>query len=81
MKTQPATGETYPKSDLFNKAAQAFKKWGVSWDAVGAYNAGFKKTPRQAARRYEYAKKIHYYYTAIKASKRTSSKDQKIAMN
>ncbi|MBD7309318.1 lytic transglycosylase, partial [Klebsiella pneumoniae] len=23
----------------------------------------------------------HYYYTAIKASKRTSSKDQKIAMN
>ncbi|UYW08194.1 hypothetical protein C7K65_29395 (plasmid) [Klebsiella pneumoniae subsp. pneumoniae] len=43
--------------------------------------AGFKKTPRQAARRYEYAKKIHYYYTAIKASKRTSSKDQKIAMN
>ncbi|HBZ9001905.1 TPA: lytic transglycosylase, partial [Klebsiella pneumoniae] len=53
----------------------------VSWDAVGAYNAGFKKTPRQAARRYEYAKKIHYYYTAIKASKRTSSKDQKIAMN
>ena len=46
-----------------------------------AYNAGFKKTPRQAARRYEYAKKIHYYYTAIKASKRTSSKDQKIAMN
>ncbi|HCD1773389.1 TPA: lytic transglycosylase, partial [Klebsiella pneumoniae] len=25
--------------------------------------------------------KIHYYYTAIKASKRTSSKDQKIAMN
>ncbi|HBR4028683.1 TPA: small membrane protein [Klebsiella pneumoniae] len=21
MKTQPATGETYPKSDLFNKAA------------------------------------------------------------
>ncbi|MDE4725618.1 lytic transglycosylase, partial [Klebsiella pneumoniae] len=40
-----------------------------------------KKTPRQAARRYEYAKKIHYHYTAIKASKRTSSKDQKIAMN
>ncbi|MBK4933201.1 lytic transglycosylase, partial [Klebsiella pneumoniae] len=46
-----------------------------------AYNAGFKKTPRKAARRYEYAKKIHYHYTAIKASKRTSSKDQKIAMN
>ncbi|WP_418930425.1 YsaB family lipoprotein [Escherichia coli] len=25
MKTQPATGETYPKSDLFNKAAQRVK--------------------------------------------------------
>ncbi|HHT3563737.1 TPA: hypothetical protein ACTYW6_005371, partial [Klebsiella pneumoniae] len=24
LKTQPATGETYPKSDLFNKAAQSF---------------------------------------------------------
>ncbi|MFK4989179.1 hypothetical protein, partial [Klebsiella pneumoniae] len=23
LKTQPATGETYPKSDLFNKAQQA----------------------------------------------------------
>ncbi|WP_249275870.1 hypothetical protein [Klebsiella pneumoniae] len=25
MKTQPATGETYPKSDLFNKAIVCFK--------------------------------------------------------
>ncbi|WP_112886926.1 putative hemolysin [Escherichia coli] len=25
MKTQPATGETYPKSDLFNKAPEAPK--------------------------------------------------------
>ncbi|WP_196611378.1 IS3 family transposase [Klebsiella pneumoniae] len=25
MKTQPATGETYPKSDLFNKAPEEFK--------------------------------------------------------
>ncbi|OEI04218.1 lytic transglycosylase, partial [Escherichia coli] len=23
--------------------AIAFKKWGVSWEAVGAYNAGFRK--------------------------------------
>ncbi|MEK8409728.1 hypothetical protein P2N86_16540, partial [Escherichia coli] len=23
LKTQPATGETYPKSDLFNKAAKS----------------------------------------------------------
>ncbi|MBN8003332.1 PerC family transcriptional regulator [Klebsiella pneumoniae] len=26
MKTQPATGETYPKSDLFNKAEEDVKK-------------------------------------------------------
>ncbi|WP_217907541.1 hypothetical protein, partial [Klebsiella pneumoniae] len=25
LKTQPATGETYPKSDLFNKAAYCLK--------------------------------------------------------
>ncbi|MFL1523357.1 hypothetical protein, partial [Klebsiella quasipneumoniae] len=26
LKTQPATGETYPKSDLFNKASRSHKK-------------------------------------------------------
>ncbi|MEG6412896.1 hypothetical protein QCN14_25020, partial [Enterobacter roggenkampii] len=26
LKTQPATGETYPKSDLFNKAILSLKK-------------------------------------------------------
>ncbi|MDV0916355.1 hypothetical protein RZP48_25030, partial [Enterobacter asburiae] len=26
LKTQPATGETYPKSDLFNKAIQCLKE-------------------------------------------------------
>ncbi|WP_413702846.1 hypothetical protein, partial [Raoultella ornithinolytica] len=26
LKTQPATGETYPKSDLFNKAPLSLKK-------------------------------------------------------
>lgn len=61
--------------------AQAFKKWGVSWDAVGAYNAGFKKTPRQATRRYEYAKKIHHFYTEIKASKRQQGQEPKTVMN
>ncbi|EEG6255412.1 TraR/DksA family transcriptional regulator [Salmonella enterica subsp. enterica serovar Infantis] len=30
MKTQPATGETYPKSDLFNKAAARVKHCGAS---------------------------------------------------
>ncbi|MGH4513922.1 hypothetical protein ACRFDU_15595, partial [Klebsiella pneumoniae] len=26
LKTQPATGETYPKSDLFNKASKIIQK-------------------------------------------------------
>ncbi|MCM8490992.1 hypothetical protein M7959_07750, partial [Enterobacter hormaechei subsp. xiangfangensis] len=47
LKTQPATGETYPKSDLFNKAllgacvalivipfAQKFKGLGIEWEKV-----------------------------------------------
>ncbi|MCE0073681.1 hypothetical protein LVS63_22725, partial [Klebsiella pneumoniae] len=29
LKTQPATGETYPKSDLFNKAYFLFHHCGV----------------------------------------------------
>lgn len=49
--------------------AIAFKKWGVSWDAVGAYNAGFAKTEKQAIKRYRYATKIHATYLAIKDRK------------
>ncbi|ROI38869.1 transglycosylase SLT domain-containing protein [Escherichia coli] len=36
--------------------AIAFKKWGVSWEAVGAYNAGFRKTERQNQRRLAFKK-------------------------
>lgn len=57
--------------------AIAFKKWGVSWDAVGAYNAGFAKTEKQAIKRYHYAAKIHATYLVIKDSK---SKNIKTAM-
>lgn len=57
--------------------AIAFKKWGVSWDAVGAYNAGFAKTEKQAIKRYRYATKIHATYLAIKESQ---SKSVKTAM-
>lgn len=46
--------------------AIAFKKWGVSWDAVGAYNAGFAKTKKQSIKRYRYAAKIHATYQSIK---------------
>jgi hypothetical protein len=38
--------------------ALAFKKWGVSWEAVGAYNAGFRRTDRQAMRRLAYARRL-----------------------
>lgn len=49
--------------------ATAFKKWGVSWEAVGAYNAGFRKTERQNQRRLAYASDIYRIYTGIKSSK------------
>lgn len=53
--------------------AIAFKKWGRNWQAVGAYNAGFKKTERQALRRYVYAKKIEATYRAIKESNKINA--------
>ncbi|WP_446924377.1 AtzH-like domain-containing protein [Klebsiella pneumoniae] len=38
MKTQPATGETYPKSDLFNKARQqqTWVRFPYGWRIVAA---------------------------------------------
>ncbi|EEL3200007.1 transglycosylase SLT domain-containing protein [Salmonella enterica subsp. enterica serovar Typhimurium] len=50
--------------------AIAFKKWGANWQAVGAYNAGFKLSKKQATRRYMYARRIEYTYLAIKANKK-----------
>ncbi|MEA3607915.1 hypothetical protein VBK27_22945, partial [Enterobacter hormaechei] len=43
LKTQPATGETYPKSDLFNKASGPLKRqqqdpdnyWDDCWNPGG----------------------------------------------
>ena len=49
--------------------AIAFKKWGVSWEAVGAYNAGFRKSERQNRRRLAYASDVYRIYTGIKSSK------------
>lgn len=49
--------------------AIAFKKWGVSWEAVGAYNAGFRRNERQDQRRLAYASDIYRIYTGIKSSK------------
>lgn len=53
--------------------AQAFTKWGVSWQSVGAYNAGFRKNDTQAIRRFKYASKIEATYRAIKSTRQTSS--------
>lgn len=46
--------------------AQAFNKWGPTWEAVGAYNAGFAGTPKQHFRRMAYAKKIYTVYRQLK---------------
>ncbi|HBV9945420.1 TPA: transglycosylase SLT domain-containing protein [Klebsiella aerogenes] len=50
--------------------AIAFKKWGINWQAVGAYNAGFKQSDTQALRRYSYATKIEATYKAIKENRK-----------
>jgi soluble lytic murein transglycosylase-like protein len=57
--------------------AQAFNRWGVSWQSVGAYNAGFRKSEKQALRRYQYASRIASTYHAIKHSKNIASAESK----
>lgn len=46
--------------------AIAFKRWGYSWRAVGAYNAGFRETEVQEKKRQKYAKEIQAIYIDIK---------------
>ncbi|MGM8843353.1 transglycosylase SLT domain-containing protein [Enterobacter hormaechei subsp. steigerwaltii] len=60
--------------------AIAFKKWGVNWQAVGAYNAGFKLSEKQAIRRYMYARRIESTYLAIKAHKKKNGSQTEIAL-
>ncbi|MFK9245163.1 hypothetical protein ACJEI1_18855, partial [Escherichia coli] len=40
LKTQPATGETYPKSDLFNKASSSSERKSVNsfWSISNSLN-------------------------------------------
>ncbi|WP_366208636.1 hypothetical protein [Klebsiella pneumoniae] len=48
MKTQPATGETYPKSDLFNKAGEKNTWWtkvGVAFPHHGKSGLNIVLTP------------------------------------
>lgn len=49
--------------------ALAFNEFGENWDAVGAYNAGFKKSTRQHERRTQYARKVHATYKLLKSLK------------
>ncbi|HAK4778126.1 TPA: transglycosylase SLT domain-containing protein [Salmonella enterica] len=49
--------------------ARAFNKWGPTWEAVGAYNAGFSQTQKQHLRRLRYARKIFSVYREIKQVK------------
>lgn len=46
--------------------ALAFKKFGITWEAVGAYNAGFSRSSIQAERRQSYAKDVRRIYTILK---------------
>ncbi|ELD0488139.1 transglycosylase SLT domain-containing protein [Escherichia coli] len=46
--------------------SKGFKKWGEGWNAVGAYNAGFKKDLNHIRKRYQYSKKVYRYYVEIK---------------
>lgn len=45
--------------------AIAFKRWGYSWRAVGAYNAGFRETEKQEKKRQNYAQEIQIIYYNI----------------
>ncbi|HEN3645034.1 transglycosylase SLT domain-containing protein [Yersinia enterocolitica] len=49
--------------------AIAFKRWGVNWDAVGAYNAGFKKDDKQDMKRRQYAQEVNQIYMRYKNNK------------
>lgn len=44
----------------------AFNKWGMTWEAVGAYNAGFARTPAQHKRRMNYAQQVRMRYLRLK---------------
>lgn len=54
--------------------AIAFKRWGYSWRAVGAYNAGFRDSAEQEEKRKKFAGEVQDIYTRIKAGRITSSK-------
>lgn len=44
------------------------RHFGYSWDAVGAYNAGYAKTPETQALRQKYIQKVAPHYQNLKMS-------------
>ncbi|EKC7686109.1 lytic transglycosylase domain-containing protein [Salmonella enterica] len=48
---------------------QNFKKMGRTWNAVGAYNTGFKSGLKFVRKRYQYSREIFFIYHDIKSKK------------
>jgi len=44
---------------------KGFDKWGRTWRAVGAYNAGFDNSQRQEKKRYRYALDVRNIYVRL----------------
>ena len=49
--------------------AHAIKRLGYNWDAVGAYYAGFSKSPEQSEKRRWYAERVKSTYHQLKQKK------------
>ncbi|HAT2492372.1 TPA: transglycosylase SLT domain-containing protein [Aeromonas hydrophila] len=63
--------------------AIAIKRLGYNWEAVGAFYAGFEKSPEQAAKRKWYADRVRETYEQIKNKKGpiTGAKGQQGKLN
>ncbi|ARW85441.1 transglycosylase SLT domain-containing protein [Aeromonas salmonicida] len=57
--------------------AIAIKRLGYNWEAVGAYYAGFSKSPEQVAKRKWYSDRIKATYEEIKKAPLKGPKDSK----
>lgn len=54
--------------------ADNIRRYGYSWEAVGAYNAGTGKTHKHHALRQKYIKKVAPQYAQLKQGPKTKSK-------
>lgn len=57
--------------------AIAIKRLGYNWEAVGAYYAGFSKSPEQSAKRKWYMERVKSTYEQIKKAPSKGPKDSK----